>query len=107
MWSVNMIILFRMRGTLDTPAREAWLRMIYDGRYKYILAEGYRPMLFDLQEDAEEYHDLGADPAHAQICARLHEALFKWARQRASATPYPMRPLNQQPFRNALLNPVF
>ncbi len=55
--------------------------MIYDGRYKYILAEGYRPMLFDLQEDAEEYFDLGADPAHAQTRARLHEALFKWARQ--------------------------
>ena len=69
------------RRSLDTPARDAWLRMIYDGRYKYILAEGFRPMLFDLQEDEEEFFDLGDDPAHADVRARLHEALFEWARQ--------------------------
>jgi len=69
------------RRTLDTPARQAWLRMIYDGRYKYMLAEGYRPMLFDLHEDPDEYHDLGASAAHADVRARLHETLFEWARQ--------------------------
>ena len=69
------------RRTLDTPARQAWLRMIYDGRYKYMLAEGYRPMLFDLREDPDEYHDLGASAAHADVRARLHETLFEWARQ--------------------------
>lgn len=68
------------RVTLDMPARQCWLRMIFDGRFKYIHAEGFRPMLYDLQADPDEFTDLGADPAHEDTRARLHEALFKWAR---------------------------
>jgi arylsulfatase A-like enzyme len=71
------------RIQLGTPSREAWMRMAFDGRWKYVLTEGYRPMLFDLQTDPQELRDLGASPAaeHAQARARLHEALFRWARQ--------------------------
>jgi arylsulfatase A-like enzyme len=71
------------RIELGTPSRQAWMRMAFDGRWKYVLAEGYRPMLFDLQADPQELRDLGASPApeHAQARARLHEALFRWARQ--------------------------
>jgi arylsulfatase A-like enzyme len=71
------------RIELGTPAREAWMRMAFDGRWKYVLTEGYRPMLFDLQSDPQELQDLGASaaPAHAAARARLHEALFRWARQ--------------------------
>ncbi|NKX40269.1 sulfatase-like hydrolase/transferase [Rhodobacteraceae bacterium R_SAG2] len=69
------------RVTLGTKSREAWLRMIFDGRWKYIIAEGYRPMLFDLETDPDEFHDLGAQPGHEETIARLHEALFRWARQ--------------------------
>ena len=68
------------RIALDMPARQCWLRMIFDGRFKYIHAEGFRPMLYDLQADPEELSDRGADPAHENTRARLHEALFKWAR---------------------------
>ena len=59
------------------------MRMIYDGRWKYVLFETFRPMLFDLQQDPNEFHDLGASdaPEHVAARARLHEALFKWARQ--------------------------
>jgi arylsulfatase A-like enzyme len=69
------------RIELDTRPRDAWLRMIFDGRWKYVLAEGYRPMLFDLETDPGEFVDLGEDPAHAAQRARLHEALFEWARK--------------------------
>jgi arylsulfatase A-like enzyme len=71
------------RIELATPAREAWMRMAFDGRWKYVLTEGYRPMLFDLHTDPQELRDLGASGAaeHAQARARLHEALFRWARQ--------------------------
>jgi len=55
--------------------------MIFDGRYKYVHAEKFRPMLFDLQEDPNELTDLGGDPAYTDECARLHEALFEWARK--------------------------
>lgn len=71
------------RIELDTPSREAWMRMAFDGRWKYVLTEGYRPMLFDLLSDPQELRDLGASEAreHAEVRARLHEALFRWARQ--------------------------
>ena len=71
------------RIELGTKSRDAWLRMISDGRYKYIHAEHYRPMLFDLQTDPNEFEDLGTSelPEHVRARARLHEALFAWARQ--------------------------
>ncbi len=69
------------RAMLGTRSRDAWMRMIFDGRWKYILLENFRPMLFDLQTDPEEFHDLGADPNYSAECMRLHEALFAWARQ--------------------------
>ena len=69
------------RITLATPARDSWLRMIFDGRWKYVIAEGFRPMLFDLETDPDELHDLGGRPGHEAVIARLHEALFAWARQ--------------------------
>jgi arylsulfatase A-like enzyme len=69
------------RIELGTPSRDAWLRMIFDGRWKYVLAEGYRPMLFDLASDPHEFVDLGAAPEHERERQRLHEALFRWARQ--------------------------
>jgi len=71
------------RIELSTPSRQAWLRMACDGRWKYIMAEGYRPMLFDMQTDPDELNDLGASDAAEAVAARarLHEALFEWARQ--------------------------
>ena len=66
---------------LQKPAIDCWLRMIFDGRYKYMLAEGYRPMLFDLEQDPQELTDLGDDPAYADVRARLREGLFEWARR--------------------------
>ncbi|QKH38254.1 alkaline phosphatase family protein [Achromobacter pestifer] len=69
------------RITLGTPARQAWLRMVRDDRWKYVLAEGYRPMLYDLQEDPHEFVDLGASPAHEVVRKRMEDMLFRWARQ--------------------------
>jgi hypothetical protein len=72
-----------VRIELGTPARDCWLRMAFDGRWKYVLVEGFRPMLFDLQTDPQELQDLGASDRaeHVSERARLHEALFRWARQ--------------------------
>ena len=57
--------------------------MAFDGRWKYVLCERFRPMLFDLQNDPNELHDLGAsqDPEHVSQRQRLHESLFEWARR--------------------------
>lgn len=61
--------------------RDARTIMICDRRWKYIHYEGFRPMLFDLENDPQELNDLGADPAFADLRARLHEAIFAWARR--------------------------
>ena len=71
------------RIELQQPPIEAWMRMAFDGRWKYVLCEGYRPMLFDLQSDPNELRDLGASEASEHVAQkqRLHEALFQWARR--------------------------
>ena len=83
------------RIELGTPPIDAWMRMAFDGRWKYVLTEGYRPMLFDLASDPQELRDLGASdaPGHEQERQRLHEALFRWARRPRQRVTVPDRML--------------
>lgn len=69
----------RARTLLGQPIGDCRLVMVFDGRWKYIHAEGFRPMLFDLETDPEEFHDLGASPAHEAERARLADAMHRWA----------------------------
>jgi arylsulfatase A-like enzyme len=71
--------MLEARLTLSQPVRDCRLYMVFDGRWKYIHATGFRPLLFDLQTDPQELNDLGADPRHADERARLREALLDWA----------------------------
>ncbi len=75
-----------VRRRLGVEVKDAKLTMLFDGRWKYIFAEGFRPMLFDLQNDPDELTDLGADPAHAANCARMEQRLFAWARRTSQRT---------------------
>jgi arylsulfatase A-like enzyme len=68
-----------VRLKLDQPIEQCRLFMVFDGRWKYIHASGFRPMLYDLQSDAEEFVDRGEDASCAEIMARLQAALFDWA----------------------------
>ena len=77
------------RIDLDMPPRECWLRMVFDGRYKYVRSDGFRPMLFDLEVDPNELNDLGDDQAFEQERIRLDRLLLEWAlkpRQRVTVT---------------------
>ncbi len=67
------------RLLLDQPIADCRLNMVFDGRWKMIRAEGFRPMLFDLENDPEETDDLGADPAQAHEIDRLTGKLLRWA----------------------------
>ena len=69
----------------QAPA-DARLFMIADMRWKLMHAAGYRPMLFDLENDPDELVDLGADPAHADECARLMAALHQWGLRQSQRT---------------------
>jgi choline-sulfatase len=49
--------------------------MIRNGRFKYIHYVGYTPMLFDLNEDPEELHDLAADSSFKDTLAACEAKL--------------------------------
>jgi hypothetical protein len=56
--------------------------MIYDGRFKLVQIDGYRPILHDLMEDSEEFFDLGGDPDYGSEIQRLQKMLLDWALSR-------------------------
>lgn len=67
---------------LGVEPRDARLFMVFDGRYKMMHAEGgFRPMLFDLLEDPNEFIDLGKGKAHQDIIDRLYRYLSQWGRR--------------------------
>ena len=63
---------------LEVAPRDARLFMVADKRWKYVHAIGFRPMLFDLQTDPNEFRDLGADSAYENERRRLSAALADW-----------------------------
>ena len=70
----------KMRDMLGVESRDARLFMVFDGRWKMIHAEGgFRPMLFDLETDPEEFNDLGDDSAYLDQIDRLYDHLHAWA----------------------------
>ncbi len=80
------------RKLIGNAQEDARLIMVRDERWKYVHAEGFRPMLFDLQEDPDELVDLGAsqETRHKEVRHRLADAIFTWARRhhnRITRTP--------------------
>jgi arylsulfatase A-like enzyme len=74
------------RQTLGLPPDRARACMVRTERWKYIAYEGFRPQLFDLRDDPNEYVDLGESPAHASLRDELSARLFAWLRQRRIRT---------------------
>jgi choline-sulfatase len=50
--------------------------MLRKGRWKYHYYVGFRPELFDLQNDPEELHDLAGGADHAEVLAQMHRELL-------------------------------
>ena len=76
-----------MAVKLGVEPRDARLFMIADKHWKFMHAEGgMRPMLFDRDNDPEEYVDLGESPAHAEVIGMMYERLARWARRMAQRT---------------------
>jgi len=67
------------RETLKQKVSDCRLQMIFDGRWKMINAEGYQPMLFDLETDPNELVDLGGNADVESIIASLQSLLLSWA----------------------------
>ena len=69
------------RREVEIDQNDARLVMIFDGRWKYIHVEHMRPLLFDLETDPQEVHDLGGKPEYADQLLRLKDMHFEWSRQ--------------------------
>jgi len=63
---------------LGVAFKDTSLFMIADARWKLMHAPGFRPMLFDRENDPQELKDLGADPAYESERQRLMAALNAW-----------------------------
>ena len=71
-----------MVTSLGVATKDARLFMVADKDYKMIHAEGgFRPMLFDLNNDPNEYHDIGDDAAYQHVIDRMYGYLFEWTRR--------------------------
>ncbi len=57
--------------------------MIRTEKWKYILWEGSESQLFDLENDPNEFQDLGVSKKHKAIRDELHERIFIWSRNKA------------------------
>ena len=76
-----------LADALGLDTRDARIFMMTDGQWKMIhFGGGFRPMLFDLESDPLELHDLGDSAAHAPVIARLKAALEDWALRPAQRT---------------------
>lgn len=69
-WKDCALSEYYAEGTLQP------MLMLRQGQYKYVYVHEHAPLLFDLEADPLEQHDLSADPAHAQICRVLEHALL-------------------------------
>ena len=68
----------KARLVLGRQADECRGWMVRDRRWKYVHWQGYRPQLFDLENDPDEYVDLGGDAAYRPQCECLHARLVDW-----------------------------
>ena len=60
--------------------------MVRTERWKYIEFNDFRPMLFDLENDPQEQHDLGAEAAYQTIRDQMRQHLVTWSLQRQART---------------------
>ncbi len=68
-------------------ACHAW--MVRTADWKYVHWQGYRPQLFNLRDDPDEFFDLGEEPAHDDVRSAMQARLLQWfgdLRHRTSVT---------------------
>lgn len=68
------------RERLEQPIDRCRMTMVRSERWKYLAYDGFRPQLFDLENDPQELNDLGEDPAYAAVRETHAGYLFEWLR---------------------------
>ena len=73
--------------TLGLSTTEAYATMVANKRWKLThFGGGYRPILWDLENDPDELVDLGESPDHPEIIAEMYSHLHAWAMRIAQRT---------------------
>jgi arylsulfatase A-like enzyme len=60
--------------------------MVRDQLWKFVYIDGLPPLLYDLQNDPQEFHDLGHSPAHAAVREEMQHHLLAWLISRKQVT---------------------
>jgi arylsulfatase A-like enzyme len=68
---------YAARQTLGVGVADARGYMLRSERWKYIYFTGFPPQLFDLENDPDEYTDLGRSAAHADVCDTMKDMLLE------------------------------
>ncbi|MBL8382913.1 MAG: sulfatase-like hydrolase/transferase [Burkholderiales bacterium] len=74
------------RQALGRPVKECGMITLRDHRYKYVHCDGFRPLLFDLQQDPQEFFDLGGRESSRAILEEYAAKLAQWLLQRRRYT---------------------
>ena len=77
------------RRELGRSVRECRTITLRDHKWKFIHCEGFRPLLFDLQADPQEFHDLAQEEALAPVIEHYSRELVSWLRARKTQTTVP------------------
>ena len=65
---------------------ESSLCVIQDHRWKYVHFAALPPLLFDLEADPHQFHDLSQDPAHAATVRDYAQRMLSWRMRHADRT---------------------
>ena len=77
------------RARLGLEPHECRAYMIQTLEWKYVLYNQFPPQLFDLQNDPNEFFDLGIDSAYGEVRKELYDRLFTWIRSLKVRTEMP------------------
>ena len=69
--------IYQVREKLKVNINDAKIFMIRDKNWKFVYYKGFDPQLFDLQNDPEEFLDLGKSQKHKGIIEGMKEKLFQ------------------------------
>lgn len=67
-----------VRLPIGAPVDRCNMTMVRTNEWKYVHVDGLRPMLFDLANDPQEFHDLGDSRAHAEVREQMQRRLLDW-----------------------------
>jgi hypothetical protein len=77
------------RATLGQDPRRCRGTMLFDGRWKCIFWDDYRPQLYDLQENPSETIDMHDDSRAKSVCREFGDRMFEWVRERKTTVTLP------------------